>query len=618
MRWLTLWTTLVVACFGLTCAAALYDTRQDATRAARDATVNLSRVVADGIGRDIELVDLSLQSMLNGLRIADVENLDAESRHRLLFDGVPEIRGVGTLVVLDAEGSMVTDSKLVAGRGLNFAYRDYFRVHRDAADVGMFISRPFFSEMAKLWSIAVSRRVTQPDGSFGGVVVGTLRVAYLENMFRQLDLGANGAIILLRRDGTVMARYPSIQGALGSRLADTELFSQYPAAELGSYHAASSADGIARLHAYTAVDEHPLVVVVGLADLDIYQSWRSKAWAIGLLTVLLCTATWVLVRQLRREFSRRLAAERSALRNEARYRVLAENSADIIAISRVDGVVTYISPAIKDVLGWAPQEIEGHSLHDFVRADYLPLVPGKTQAWPRVLTFPACHADASWIWLEASVRQLPAEMGDERYILNIRDVSRRKKVEEALEAENAQLLAMAATDGLTNLANRRSFDEVLEREWRRAARDDEPLALLLIDVDHFKALNDHYGHQQGDQYLRAIAQLIKSCIRRPGDTAARYGGEEFAVLLPNTDIDGAFLLAEKIRNATQAARIPHLQSELGVMTLSIGVEAMVPHGSLVAAALVRRADTALYTAKRQGRNRTCPYDPGQQAMPRRA
>ena len=617
MRWLTLWATLVVACFGLVCAAALYDTRQDARRAAREATVNLGRVVADGIGRDIELVDLSLQSMLNGLRLAEAEGLDPYRRHQLLFGSLPQMRGVGTMVVLDTEGRMLTDSKSVQPRGVEFSQRDYFRVHKEASDVGLFVSRPFFSRLTNMWSIAISRRVARPDGSFGGVVVSTLRISHLENQFRQLDLRQNGSIMLLRADGSVMARFPAVQGLLGKQLTDLELFKRYPVSDTGSYEAVSATDGVIRLYSFTAVEPPlPLIVLVGMADSDIYAAWRNKAWIIALLTLLLCMGTMVLVWMLRREFALRLAAERSALRSEARYRVLAENSADIIALCRADGLVTYISPAIKDVLGWVPGDIEGRNIDDFVRADYVPLFSGDEQAWPRMLTFPARHRDSSWSWLEASVKRLPPEMGDERCILNIRDVSRRKKAEEALEAENAQLLAMAATDGLTNLSNRRRFDEALEREWRRAAREESSLALLLIDADHFKALNDHYGHQHGDQYLRTIAQVIQANIRRPADMAARYGGEEFAVLLPKTDIDGAYLIAENIRKATLDARIPHLKSEQGVMTVSIGVDAMVPGHGTTAALLVRQADAALYAAKRQGRNRTCVYEPQQGSMSR--
>lgn len=375
MRWLTLWATLVVACFGLVCAAALYDTRQDARRAAREATVNLGRVVADGIGRDIELVDLSLQSMLNGLRLAEAEGLDPYRRHQLLFGSLPQMRGVGTMVVLDTEGRMLTDSKSVQPRGVEFSQRDYFRIHKESKDSGLFVSRPFFSRLTNLWSIAVSRRVTKADGSFGGVVVSTLRISHLESLFRQLDLRQNGSIMLLRADGSVMARFPAVQGLLGKQLTDLQLFTRYPASDSGSYEAMSATDGVVRLYSFTAVDSLPLIVLVGMADSDIYAAWRNKAGIIAILTLLLCTGTMVLVWMLRREFALRLAAERSALRSEARYRVLAENSADIIALCRADGIVTYISPAIKDVLGWVPGDIEGRNVDDFVRADYVPLFP---------------------------------------------------------------------------------------------------------------------------------------------------------------------------------------------------------------------------------------------------
>ncbi len=609
MRWLTIWATAVVACFGLVCAAALYDTRQDAKKAAREATVNIGRVVADGIRRDIELVDLALQSILNGLRVAEAEGLDPYRRHRLLFDNLPQVRGVGNLVVLDREGNMVTDTNSVMPRGMAFDDRDYFQVHKGSSNSGLYVSQPFYSRLTNLWSIAVSRRVTREDGSFGGVVAGTLRVAYLESLFQRLDLRQHGVIMLLRANGAVMARYPAEYAQLGQGLSGIELFRHYPASDSGYYETKASPIGLARLYSYAAVPSVPLVVLVGMADTDIYSAWRSKAWIISSLTLLLCVGTLVLVWMLRREFTLRLAAERSALRSETRYRVLAENSADIIAMSRADGTVTYISPAIKDVLGWAPNEIEGRSVNDFVQDDYAPLFSGGEQSWPRMLTFPARHRDGAWVWLEASVRRLPPETGDDRYVLTIRDVSRRKKIEDALAAENAQLQAMAVTDSLTSLANRRRFDEVLEREWRRARRDQSPLALLLIDADHFKALNDHYGHQHGDRYLRTLAQLIQGSLRRPADMAARYGGEEFAVLLPDTDLEGAYRIAEAIRQGAQDARLPHEKSDLGVMTVSIGVDAMVPEDGESPEALVRRADAALYAAKRQGRNRTCVDEP---------
>jgi diguanylate cyclase (GGDEF)-like protein len=191
----------------------------------------------------------------------------------------------------------------------------------------------------------------------------------------------------------------------------------------------------------------------------------------------------------------------------------------------------------------------------------------------------------------------------------------------ALEKSMEQLRWISETDALTDLPNRRKFNETLATEWARATRNGKPLALLMIDIDHFKHYNDHYGHPQGDRCLERVARVLRAAAQRPGDMAARYGGEEFAIILPDTDSAGAELLAEKIIETMRAQRIPHAATLIpgGIVTLSIGVAAYKPlrsnqdlgnassKGSGTAQIeqelLLKRADAALYEAKRQGRNR---------------
>ena len=168
---------------------------------------------------------------------------------------------------------------------------------------------------------------------------------------------------------------------------------------------------------------------------------------------------------------------------------------------------------------------------------------------------------------------------------------------------NAMLAQLASRDGLTGLANRRSFDEKLDSEWRRALRLQQPLALLMLDVDHFKLYNDSYGHLGGDDCLRRVSAAIGSHIARPGDLAARYGGEEFAVILPNTDATGASNLASRIRESVVALGLIHPQSSLQRVTISVGVAVVVPEQGQLPAALVSLADQALYQAKSLGRDR---------------
>ncbi|MFL6710244.1 MAG: diguanylate cyclase domain-containing protein [Massilia sp.] len=171
-----------------------------------------------------------------------------------------------------------------------------------------------------------------------------------------------------------------------------------------------------------------------------------------------------------------------------------------------------------------------------------------------------------------------------------------------LAAANEQLAALSMTDAMTGIANRRRFDEALERELQRASRAGTPLALLMIDVDFFKKYNDHYGHQQGDACLRSVAMLLQSHARRAGDLAARYGGEEFTLIAADTDPAAANALAETIRAGVEALRLPHVDSPMGVLTASVGVVALVPTSTTSAAQILGLADQAMYRAKDQGRN----------------
>ena len=160
-------------------------------------------------------------------------------------------------------------------------------------------------------------------------------------------------------------------------------------------------------------------------------------------------------------------------------------------------------------------------------------------------------------------------------------------------------------DSLTQLANRRCFDEYLNLEWRRLAQVGQPLSLILCDIDFFKAYNDTYGHPAGDECLQKVAKAIATALRAPDDLAARYGGEEFALVLPETSMEGALLTAEIIRANVKTLLIPHSNSGVGYfVTLSLGVSSIIPSPESSPAIIVRVADQALYEAKAQGRDRT--------------
>jgi diguanylate cyclase (GGDEF)-like protein/PAS domain S-box-containing protein len=218
-------------------------------------------------------------------------------------------------------------------------------------------------------------------------------------------------------------------------------------------------------------------------------------------------------------------------------------------------------------------------------------------------------------WLH--IRTRPTS--DQSSLVVVSDVTKIKQVEAALVSMTDQLKLLATTDGLTGLTNRRAFDIALENEVSRSRRTGQPLTLLMIDVDRFKSYNDLYGHQAGDEVLKTIARCLKAAIKRPSDVAARYGGEEFIAILPDTDEDGAFFIADAFREGLHALSLPHTGGDKGVVTASVGISAFADRDhDINASELVRRADEALYNAKDAGRDRVTGWRPRHGIKPVRA
>lgn len=294
--------------------------------------------------------------------------------------------------------------------------------------------------------------------------------------------------------------------------------------------------------------------------------------------------------------------------NTTDFKFLAENSTDMICRAGMDRVVRYISPSCLNLLGYERAEIEGTTFDRFIFPEDLPNVMGAMvrALAPKVFTESQTgrmlRKDNTVVWIEANARVIRDEVtGDAvELVLVMRDVHERKLLEEKLEK-------LAMTDGLTGIANRRAFDEALEREWRRTLRHGTQISLLLLDIDHFKQFNDEYGHQVGDDCLRAVAQAAEGAVRG-SDLVARYGGEELALILPQVDTAGAWETAEKVRLAIEGLRVPHEGNPEGGgwVTASIGAATALARagGTMrMPEGLLQAADHALYRAKHGGRNR---------------
>lgn len=454
---------------------------------AENSVVNLARASAQHAEDSIRQVDAITAALAERLEGDGFANLDRPWLHALLRQQVQIMPQLHGLFVYGADGTWLATDHTVTAPKANNADRDYFIYHREHTGRQIRIGSVVKSRSTEELIIPISRRLNFPDGSFAGVLLGTIRVDWFVRYYGDFQIDQSGALVLAKRDGTILVRRPFVEQVLGSSLADSEVFRDYlPYANEGVVETVAVVDGTPRLYAYRALTSYPLVVQAGLSRDAILAAWRQDVIkSIGVLLVLLLGLSlfgWVVLRQLR-----------------------------------------------------------------------------------------------------------------ERIV-----------IERALHQAHQTLKDLALTDSLTGLGNRRRLDAVLDVEIARARRQGYPVALVMMDLDFFKAYNDRYGHLAGDQCLRRVAEVLGQALKRPADLAVRYGGEEFTLLLPDTDGHGAGLIVQETLQQLRRLAIEHAGSPFGVVSASAGIAVAHPaQQSISSQALVAEADAALYEAKRQGRDRYC-------------
>ncbi|WP_071394198.1 diguanylate cyclase domain-containing protein [Bacillus tuaregi] len=301
--------------------------------------------------------------------------------------------------------------------------------------------------------------------------------------------------------------------------------------------------------------------------------------------------------------------EEKLRKNEALYRFITENSTDIITYLKPSGLYEYISPSCESILGFSQDELVGKTMFDILHPEEIQVISHfltESQSHKDFATFPhrIRKKDGSFLWLETNARTIRNSSHELEGIVAVsRDITARLDKESELLETNEMLRYLSLMDGLTDIPNRRCFEEQLQREWNRTMRHSMPLSALMIDIDFFKRFNDLYGHPAGDVCIKQIATVIKNTLQRPADFVARYGGEEFVVLLPETDEDGAAFVSEGILQNIKQLKIVNEGSDIDeYVTISIGCATVFPTSQLKPEDLIEQADSGLYLAKNSGRN----------------
>ncbi|TAJ87239.1 MAG: diguanylate cyclase [Reyranella sp.] len=582
--------------------------RHEALKAAEVDVANIAQSLVQHADDSFELADSLVIGLVHRL---ETDGIGPGAIQRLR-DDIDLRKGtmgrVRALFVYDAAGRWLATTESVNPALFNNSDREYFKQHRASLDKGLLIGSPIRSRSGGQWVITASRRFDHPDGSFAGVVLATIDASYFADFYKRFDLGTTGTITLIEKSGIILARSVDNETSVGRDVSSTPLIREMDARRpAGLYYFRSPFDQTLRLSFYRLSDRFPLLILATEAKDEVLAPWRQEAMirmalVLGLVTLIAGTGIY-LVRQLLK--GQRIAAVLAA--NEADFRLLAEESSDMVMRIGLDERIIYVSPSCIRLLGWSAAQLrETHALAG-VNGEDLPRVRQTVRALKQGeveetrLVYRTRQREGGEIWLETALRATrDPETGKVNGVVAIsRDMTAHKDLEQ-------KLATLAIKDGLTGLANRRHFDDMLQQEWRRAGRDGTSVSLLMMDVDNFKKFNDQYGHQAGDSCLKTVAKAIAAEARRPGDLAARYGGEEFVLLLPNADEVGCALVAERIRQSLETLNLAHaLNLPTKRVTLSIGGATTWPNAETQGnhPLLIAAADRALYVAKHAGRDR---------------
>ncbi|XYD06912.1 sensor domain-containing diguanylate cyclase [Methylobacterium sp. NMS12] len=287
----------------------LVDLRQDAWEKAQLTSKNLVQVLESDIARNVEVFDLSIQAAVDNLKAPGLAEVNPALRQLVLFDRAATARDMGVMIILDENGDIVADIDAVPPRKGNYADRDYFLAHKARAGLGLFIGHPLVSRLTGERMLPFSRRITRPDGAFGGVVMGSMKLSYFTRLFSQIDLGREGGINLYLRDGTRIMRQPYTEADIGANIAGAATFKGFVRERSGSFVETSVRDGIERQYTFTQIGALPLILNVALATAEIDADWRIKALVIGAIVLSLCCLTITLSLLFGRELRRRAAIQ---------------------------------------------------------------------------------------------------------------------------------------------------------------------------------------------------------------------------------------------------------------------------------------------------------------------
>jgi len=551
---------VMVLCLGLAAmdTAQVWNARDQDMREAQRDTANLLEAVGSQVQDTFDVAAAILIGVANRVETGADDPKALASLDRLLVEEVANARPhLRSLAVIDAAGLLIADSAPFDPGQRRYEDRAYFQYHQDHQGTDFHIGPPIQSRSDHIWIITLSRRVERPDGSLIAIVTATIETGYFQSYYDTFDIG--GAILLANADGTLLVRRPFTEGNIGRDLSKSSLFDTYlPKGSSGIALTRSSTDGVVRLNSYRLLTRYPLVVATALAEDDILADWwrEARIHLIGttaLLLFALALAIWLIL-----EFRDRLQTEARAAQTAAEYRLLADNSSDLILRVALDGTCHYASPAARSLFGVAPEQMVGTNLIEKrsrtnrpeLREAFDRLAAGEERA---TIVTRSIRPDGSVLQLEANMQLALTEDGSREVVAVVRDVTERQAVAEALqtardEAVNANLaksnfLATVSHEIRTPMNGILGFADILLRsgltsDQIRSATliQDSGNSLLAILNDVLDLSKIEAGRLELERVpvcLPALADGALSILRSQADAKGLYLRLDLAADLPD-------------------------------------------------------------------------------------
>jgi len=577
--------------------------------------VGLSTVVADQADRSLQAMELVQDAIIQEISEANVATpmdyaavAGLQDLHQSLKKRIAALPQVNAITIVDHTGKLLNFSRYWPIPDVNIADRDYFMALAADPKLQRFIGKPVQNRGDGTWTIYLARKVTAVDGSFLGLVLGAVELSYFEGLYRQITPSDDAVISLFRNDGMLLVRHPHRENAVGKIHLTTGaalMAAQNPSG--GVLRNRSPIDGLERLVATKALARYPLILSVSRTVDASLAPFQRQALAVGtavaLLVVCLAILLALILRQTRTE--RRIASAEERMRSERdlrthyeRFGVALDNMIQGLCLFDADHRLVVMNARFSEL-----HDIPQHLCQSGVKAEdlrrhLLAVRPDAVGEWSKVVTAPALETSsvgASVVHfaddLDISILRIAVPGGG--WICTHEDVTERRRSEERLRF-------LARHDVLTKLPNRVQFEEAVERELAIRAGSGEDVALLCLDLDGFKQVNDLFGHPAGDRLLSEAAARLKGFVGQ-GYMAARLGGDEFAVLV--TGLDAARTSGMAAQAVIDALSAPYRDDDrLIYIGCSVGIASFPRDGSTYEE-LLTASDMALAHAKSDGKGR---------------